>query len=183
MTKECQHLTDTQRQLIVDHLDLVAQVLNKHICRDLSNPDLEWDDLYQTGCLALCKAALLHDNSKPFGPYAARSIRNALFDYCGKSLRYRQPLCMMDQLPEVPVYDESSFSFCDKDLTAFIKAQGSCTTGVIQKGLISLLKKSEGYTSTELSKEFGTTPNSVRAWMSLAAKKLRQEPELYKLLA
>ena len=68
-------------------------------------------------------------------------------------------------------------------MTAFLKTQGSYTTGVVQKGILSLLKKAEGYTSTELSKEFGTSHNSVRAWMSLAAKKLRQEPELYKLLA
>ena len=183
MTKEYQPLTEKQRELIVDHLDLVAQVLNKHICRDLSNPDLDWDDLYQTGCLALCKAALFHNTEKPFGPYAARAIRNALFDYCGISMRYRKPLCTMEQLPEVPFYDEASLTFYEEDLTAFLKTQGSYTTGVVQKGILSLLKKAEGYTSTELSKEFGTSPNSVRAWMSLAAKKLRQEPELYKLLA
>ena len=124
MTKEYQPLTEKQRELIVNHLDLVAQVLNKHICRDLSNPDLDWDDLYQTGCLALCKAALFHNTEKPFGPYAARAIRNALFDYCGKSMRYRKPLCTMEQLPEVPVYDEASLAFYEEDLTTFLKTQG-----------------------------------------------------------
>ena len=34
MTKEYGCLTEEQRQLVNEHLDLVAQVLNKHIRRD-----------------------------------------------------------------------------------------------------------------------------------------------------
>ena len=35
----------------------------------------------------------------------------------------------------------------------------------------------------DISKDFGVSPNSVRAWMSLAAKYLREDTELNQLLA
>ena len=45
------------------------------------------------------------------------------------------------------------------------------------------MKKSEGYNSVDISKDFSVSPNSVRAWMSLAAKYLREDTELNQLLA
>ena len=176
-------LTDTQKTLVLEHMDLVAQVLNKPIRKDLSNPDMNWDDLYQTGCLALCKAVQYYDAARPFGPYAARAIRNALFEYCEKTMRYHQFICSTDMLPEVPAPDSSFFPLFSSELTEFIKEHGNNSKGVLQKGFFSLIKKSEGYTSKEISKEFGTTTNSVRAWMSLATKKLKEEQELYKRFA
>lgn len=183
MNTRIQPLTESQKDLITEHMDLVAQVIHKHIYRNLSDPDMSWDDLYQTGCLALCKAAQHHNVSKPFGPYAARTIRNALIDYCSKNLRYRQWIYTTDTLPDIPVSDDAILPLFEQELTTFVQEQGNHSAGIIQKGVFSLLLKSRGYTSAELSKEFGTSANSVRAWMSLASKKLREEPELYKLLA
>ena len=71
-------LTPTQQQLVSEHLDLVEKVIRKYISLKDDKRDMEWGDLYQTGCLALCHAALKYDMSKPFAAYACRSIRNSL---------------------------------------------------------------------------------------------------------
>ena len=56
-------LTPTQQQLVSEHLDLVEKVIRKYISLKDDKRDMEWGDLYQTGCLALCHAALKYDMS------------------------------------------------------------------------------------------------------------------------
>lgn len=176
-------LTSEQQRLVEEHLELVAQVLNKHIRRTPGNPDMSWEELYQTGCLALCKAALYYDSSREFGPYAARAIRNALFDYCCKVANYRKPLCSLETTPELPVTHTEPMQLYNEAVKKSLKNHHQSSTRAVQKGIYSLLKKADGFTITDISKEFGVSPNLVRAWMSLASKKLRQDTKLYKLLA
>lgn len=176
-------LTTEQQRLVETNLDLVAKVLRNQIRLNTSNPDMSWDELYQTGCLALCKAALYYDAERPFGPYAARAIRNALFDYSSKTTAYHKALSPLEELSELPSTADPLEHLLDSELSLFLQKQHQDASGAVQKGIYSLVKKAQGYTSADISKDFGVSSNLVRAWMSLAAKKLRQEPELYKLLA
>ena len=65
----------------------------------------------------------------------------------------------------------------------YLKKQQQNSSGAVQKGIYCLMQKSQGYTSTDLSHHFGVKSNLVRAWMSLAAKELRQDAVLHELLS
>ena len=59
-----------------------------------------------------------------------------------------------------------------------LKDRHASSTGVVRKGIYSLVRKSMGYSSTDISRDFQVSSNSIRAWMSLAAKQLRADEEL-----
>lgn len=188
-------LTPTQQQLVSEHLDLVEKVIRKYISLKDDKRDMEWGDLYQTGCLALCHAALKYDMSKPFAAYACRSIRNSLYDYCEKanlqpSRSLNEPVYEDNQ--QLTIHDVLADYSTDEDLHEqyqrletfqYLKKQQQNSSGVVQKGIYCLMKKSQGYTSADLSQHFGVKANLVRAWMSLAAKELRQDAVLHELLS
>ena len=51
-------LNDLQRRRVEDHLALVEQVLRRSISVNESIDGMGHDDLYQDGCIALCRAAV-----------------------------------------------------------------------------------------------------------------------------
>ncbi|MBQ9739668.1 MAG: hypothetical protein IJV91_01900, partial [Kiritimatiellae bacterium] len=53
-------MTDAQRALAEKHLQLVTWVLNNRVPFWRRN---EYDDMWQSGAIGLCKAAMLYDES------------------------------------------------------------------------------------------------------------------------
>ena len=51
-------LNDLQRRRVEDHLALVEQVLRRSIKTNETVDGMGHDDLYQEGCIALCRAAV-----------------------------------------------------------------------------------------------------------------------------
>ena len=51
-------LNDLQRRRVEEHLALVEQVLRRSIKTNETVDGMGHDDLYQDGCIALCRAAL-----------------------------------------------------------------------------------------------------------------------------
>lgn len=188
-------LTPMQKQLVTDHLHLVEKVIHKYISPKKDKRDMEWNDLYQTGCLALCNAALKHDMTTPFSAYAVRSIRNSLYDYCRKAnlqptrsineLAYEdtQSMTIQDVLADCAADSDLHEQYQRLETFQYLKKQQQNSSGAVQKGIYCLMQKSQGYTSTDLSHHFGVKSNLVRAWMSLAAKELRQDAVLHELLS
>ena len=81
-------LMPDQQKLVEEHLYLVEIAVKKYIHAFGRTPGIEWDDLYQSGCLALCNAAHCYNPDFPFPPYASKAIRNALHDYCRSTVQY-----------------------------------------------------------------------------------------------
>lgn len=54
-------LNELQRQRVEDHLALVEQVLRRSIKTNETVDGMGHDDLYQEGCIALCRAAVSYD--------------------------------------------------------------------------------------------------------------------------
>lgn len=67
-----------------EYLHLVDTVISLYITQRIDIADMEYADLYQTGCLALCHAAATYDPEREasFSTYASVVIRNRLYDYC-----------------------------------------------------------------------------------------------------
>lgn len=175
-----QLLNPVQKQLVEEHLYLVERMVKRHNRIYGKAPALEWEDLYQTGCLALCRAAQHCDLRLPFAPYACRAIRNALIDYSIQNSRYHQmhgPLEDFLEIPDSNPLDPQQL-LQETEILEILKNKQQNSTGVVRKGIYSLVRKSMGFSSADISKDFQVSSNLVRAWMSLAAKKLREDTEL-----
>ena len=81
-----QKMTDAQRALAEKHLPLVTWVLNNRL--EYWRRD-EYDDMWQSGAMGLCRAAMRYDESKgtEFCVYAFMFIRGAMINAGGKMKR------------------------------------------------------------------------------------------------
>ena len=186
-----------QKQLVTAHLSLVPRMVRaltksfSHLSQD------EFDELTQTGYLALCNAAMKCSPTQPFPPYARAAIRNAIYDYwrdCGKR---KSAFCSLDAIltAEDGSTYEPEFMLCktdalspeqavlSKESDSYLKRLECAGSNHLKKGIISLRLQQSGYTSAEVAKLYNVPSNHVRAWQSKARKQLREDQELYALLA
>ncbi len=190
-------MNEEQRQLVKKHLDLVPRMV-RTLTRNYSHlPRDEFEELTQTGYLALCHAAIKRDPLQPFPPYAKTAIRNAIYDYwrdCGKR---KSAFCSLDALLATEDQNPYGAGLAIQKMDAFSPEQTmlykasvtylkelehkSCSS--VKKGIASLRLQQNGYTSTDLARIYGVSSNHVRAWQSKARKQLKQDQELYALLA
>lgn len=86
-------LNDLQRQRVEDHLALVEQVLRRSIKTNETADGMGHDDLYQEGCIALCRAAVSYrEEMGAFPAYARTVIRNYLLDRC-REIQSARKIC------------------------------------------------------------------------------------------
>ena len=190
-------MNDEQKQLVTAYLSLVPRMIRSltrsftHLSRD------EFDELTQTGYLALCNAAMKCSPAQPFLPYARAAIRNAIYDYwrdCGKR---KNAFCSLDAIltsedgstyePEFMLLKADTLSpeqaVMSKESSSYLKRLECAGSNYLKKGIISLRLQQSRYTSAEAAKIYGVPSNHVRAWQSKARKHLREDQELYALLA
>ena len=72
-----------QQRLVEDNLHVVKLAIHKNIIVNDSWYGFEYDDLYQEGCIWLCKAAVSFDETRnvKFSTYAERIVINGLRTY------------------------------------------------------------------------------------------------------
>ena len=77
------YVPDDQHRLIEESLSLVRWTVKRYFACDEGVVGLAYDDLYQEGCIALCRAAAAYDAQRgEFDTFAVTVIRNHLIDYC-----------------------------------------------------------------------------------------------------
>ena len=77
-------LTEYQQKLVEENLDVVDQVLKYRITAR-GSVLLAYEDFYQIGCEALCRAAAAYQPSiGEFKPYASKAVYNAAIDHIRK---------------------------------------------------------------------------------------------------
>lgn len=179
-------LTPGQQQLVENNLHLIRWTIYTFIDVDESVCGLGYDDLFQEGALALCKAAASFSRrGSQFNTYAITVIRNHLMDCC-RSVQTRRRL-----LPTVSIEAASSCEgppgFAVDDgidaLLSEIAADALLTQfkrkykGVARLGMEALVWKTKGLTGADVAKLYHTKPNYIGSCISRAAEKLRHEPE------
>jgi len=181
-------MTSKQQQKVEDYLYIVKNAL---LCVPYSNQSIQRcpDDLYQEGCLSLCKLIISgHDENKEnFEDYAFIAIRNRLIDCCRQGKRIEDPLihekadCLecdnqCDVFSTLSSSEDISSEILDSitlgdALLAINDAKQNCN-GVILKGIDSIIYKINGFSVTDIAEIYGVTPNNVGAWISRAKKHL-----------
>ena len=181
-------MTDIERKLTEDHLPIVAKVIQTLTCSCRYVSYDERQDLLQIGNLALCKAAMNYDGSRPFETYAKVVIRNAIYDYWRSLQKERTYTCSMDAIADNEtdtsyqqlLADTSSLQNLEQEhnlrsIYEYLQTLQNVNCTTIKKGIQALLLQQNGYTSQEISKHYGVPASHVRAWKSKARKYLQQD--------
>lgn len=164
---------------IEDHLNCVHWVIHSFISVNADVCGLEYDDLYQEGCIALLRAAETFNEQQgvQFHSYAISVIRNHLLDYCRHVQSRTVPVVPLEKWDTetardgVPAWSGESSLFVEQVLAYGKRAY----SGVARLGVEALELKIAGYSGADIAKLYGVQPNHVGAWISRAAKKLKKD--------
>lgn len=173
-------LTDPEKQVVEDHLYLVPGIVFSTVRLNESVQGLGFDNLYQEGCVALCRAAQTYTGRAAFSTYAGTVIRNHLISCCrSAAIRNRHESPPEDwetwqaSLKALPDRSESSVT----DAIQFLlQAKKGCTKPERQ-GIDALCRKIAGYSCSEIGQDLGISQDLVNKHMSCARKKLKNDPD------
>lgn len=179
-------LNKRQQSLVENNLNVVKFAIHKNIIVNDSLYGFEYDDLFQEGCIWLCKAAVSFDESRDikFATYAEKVVINGLRTYCrlmcGKQkhqisipLQAEQDAdgFSLEQLPAENTLDEF---FEEQDVLMLLQNCKRQYTGTARLGIEAIEWKIKGFSGAEIAKMYHVKPNLVGAWISRAASRLKQ---------
>lgn len=166
-------LTMDQQKKVEENIGLVGKVMKDKVhgcfCRIYG-----YDDLFQIGCVGLCKAAAT-DRGGHFSTYAYDLIWHEICD----ALRY----AARRENTEVPIVQAISLMTHEED-EAYSDIQFEIiqirerAAPSIRKGIDAILLMDRGYSLREIGKRMDAAPNLVSAWASKARKHLKKTPLL-----
>lgn len=180
-------LNSRQQRLAEENLSVVRHAIHKNIIVNDSLYGFEYDDLYQEGCIWLCKAAISFDETRniKFATYAEKVVTNGLRTYCrlmcGKQ-KHHISLPVQSE-PEEDGLSMEQLSSADDTLDKLLEEQDICMllqnckrqyTGTARLGIEAIEWKVKGLSGAEIAKMYGVKPNLVGAWISRAAGRLKQ---------
>lgn len=175
-------LTDEQRRLAEENMGLVKAVISQHVHAPNGLGVYDYDDLFQIGCIGLCKAAVsFKPQGKPFSIYACVVIRNEIFGALTLATRKRAkelPISAIEERLGDPDVSPQDIDICSALDTAKRKMDGVCA-----KGVEALQLKAQGYSSAEIGEMYGVSANNVTAWIARARSRLKQDAAFMDSLA
>ena len=182
--KEWIGMTPDHQDLVEHHLPLVRWAVLTYFSYNNSAVGLELDDLCQEGAAALCHAAATYKAGKTaFSTYAVKVIRNHLLTYCrdiAADMRHL-PTVALENLKTVEWNSQDSSEFEGESITnlcasEILRCRKAAYKGATRRGIEALeLKVLQGYGVTDIARLYGTKPNLVGAWISKAAKQMRED--------
>lgn len=183
-------LNTQQRKLVEDNLAVVDRVIRQYIHINPSVYGLNYDDLFQEGCICLCHAAFTFDDSKSsFSTYAKKVVLTGLFSYCRYTSMHERRFLALEQieqndypgqvvLPKMVYTDDHT----GLELLDLLEASKYNYSGSARKGIEALALRVQGQSLSQISARYGTDSRNVGAWISRAASKLRSDPEFLSCL-
>lgn len=156
-------------------MGLVGMVLRDYVHTPPPGSVYTEEDLYQIGCIGLCKAVQTDKagHSAAFSTYASRLIRNEIYDALEYSTRHsREQATDPDDLPHIRLEDEfEQHMLCGALFDQLDRAEATAT-GTVAKGIQAIRLLAQGYTNREIGEQFHAPANHVTAWVAKARKYL-----------
>ncbi len=178
-------LTAEQQVLVINHMNVVEGVVKYSINVNENICGLGYDDLFQEGCLWLCRAAVTYDSERTkFATYAKTVVRNGLISYCRQMYAKHSKCCSMDleEYEDVLSFERAKSEFESKlsliETVDMLERQAKEYTGVAQKGTNALILKIHGVSTTDIATNYAAPVSHVSAWISRAGKKLKDDLKL-----
>ena len=179
-----QKLDPRQRQLVEENISIVRWVIYDSICTNPATCGLEYNDLFQEGCLYLCKAALSYDPSRADFPAFAKSVvRNGLITYCKTIQRHEAKVCHPSFTYDGTFEDEVAAFAAWKVTMDQIEIQNVLDSvklryhGITRRGIEAIALRAQGKSMRQIASSYHVPDTHICAWVSRAAKKLRQDRE------
>ena len=177
-------LSPDQQTLVEENLDLADILLRTKIHPNETIRGMEFDELYQCGCLALCRAAATYDHSTQFRTYASRVVYNAMIDQCrtaqkhsGNALSY--DAAGGDEEDSHSIFLQASETVDDTvlagELTKLLEDAKCTHKGAVLKGIEAIELQLKGYSGAEIARMYGVKNNNVTSWISKARSALGKE--------
>jgi len=165
-------LNDEQRILVERNTGLVGQVIKDKVRNISAIGIFTYQDIYQIGCVGLCKASATYiQGAGRFSTYAYIIIRNEIFNALAKAttLRKHETAIFPDaQSADIALNDN------DSDIQRTLDLALSYASGINAKGIIAIHMLAQGYTYREIGERMGgVSANNVTAWVSRARKYLK----------
>ncbi len=179
-------LNAEQKILVEKNLDIVKFAIHKSIIFNDNLYGFAYDDLYQEGCIWLCKAAFSYNEARDvkFTTYAEKVVVNGLRTYCrlmyGKQKHYVSLLARNETdniiyaVKQVASEDLLNRLLEEQDIFQLLHSCKQQYTGTARLGIEAIEWKVKGLSGAEIAKMYGVKPNLVGAWISRATQKLRQ---------
>lgn len=196
-------LDDIQRRLVEENLALVRKVIYDKVHGAGRLGIITYDDLYQTGCIGLCKAVASDkydyahkkenthsQDQKRFCTYAYRVIWNEICTVLIGTTKAKSECSVDPNQADALFYEIQADSYKGISntelrimLEQLLKDAGRTATGATAKGLRAIRYMAEGYTSSEIAKMMGgASCHHVTAWISKARRHIKSDPELMRMM-
>ena len=173
-------MTTEQQKKVTENMGLVAKVIREKVSPPYQVGLYTYDDLYQIGCIGLCKAVAT-DNGGTFSTYAYRLIWNEICD----ALIYATRRQSREILIEDDAFLADSHTHIDleemekREMTraAVNKAKQSATP-VMVRCIDMLIRNSRGESCKDIGKSIGVSDKQVASYVSKARKYLKNHPAM-----
>ena len=173
-------LPNDRNKMIEDNMGLVGQVLKDkvHGIRDIGI--FTYDDLFEIGCIGLCKAADTYMPGKEkFSTYAYILIRNEIFDALDYATVRRAREERKGSAHRHAKSNPEPFADFQYGVDSILTEMLGRTSGVTAKGIEAIRLLAQGYKNREIGELMGgASANNVTAWVARARKYLRAQPEI-----
>ena len=193
MKKNLIPLNEKQRQLVESclsngRLTVVHQAIREYIVVNETIFGFGYEDLYQEGCIWLCKAAATFQEEKgvKFETYAFKVVANGLRTYCRLMCSKQKRQCTLplyaDEedgqlgMEQLLAEDHTEDFISDMDTLQLLHTLKAQYSGTVKLGIEAIEWKVKGLTGKEIADMYGVKPNLVGAWISRAASRLKQNP-------
>ena len=136
------------------------------------------EDLFQVGCIGLCKAAAT-DKGGTFSTYAYRLIWHEICDELVKANRQvNREVLEENELSSTNVApDEEQRTELNLDVFRELLSAKEVAPPHVVKGIDAMILMAKGYTCREIGEKMGATDNLVSAWVSKARKFMKGRPQ------
>ena len=180
-------LNEQQQQLVEKNLTVIHWAIHNFVKINETVFGFEYDDLYGEGCVLLCKAAATYDSEKGrFSAYAQTVVKNGLLSYCRImcNRQNRQRLLLDPKVFEdneetyaalLAIEDPLDELTSEIDALALLASVKKNYHGIVRLGIEALEGKIKGLSGRDIADLYGVQPNTVGAWISRAAVKLRED--------
>ena len=190
MKKKDIALTDAQRDMVETNMDVVRWAIRTSIQVNEQLYGFGYDDLFQEGCIWLCKAAATYDpGGASFPTYAQKVIENGLRTYC-RLQRSKERRCF----PVSEIFDTEadgvmasgirSFQeqLAEVDALSILESAKQQYDGVARLGIEAMQLKFIGLSNTDIAAHYGIKANYLGAAVHRAAERLKSNKEFLQSL-
>ena len=160
-----------REELIAGNLRLVLSVIQR-----FANRGENADDLFQVGCIGLCKAVAT-DKGGTFSTYAYQLIWHEICDVLVKANKQKDTEVLEECEQNISEPDDGERKAeINFDVVRELMAAKAEAPPHVVKGIDAMVLMAKGYTCREIGERMGVSDNLVSAYVSKARKYLKGRP-------